>query len=207
MKKEHVTVLILILFISTAFFPLCCAQRSNTKSRIENTVLNKVDRPKIEVFLPDVHVYYLISPVEWGIIEFDEPGAIVDVDLSDFEEDEILIKFTQNIVCHMEMRILPAFVISSIVINEEWAGSTFEFVRLFENWKDSVSHAYYLINRAEDDIYPIKVAITGVPALYGRFVNIYYSLLMNIFPKLFDIPSSLEESYGKITEYQLHVHS
>jgi hypothetical protein len=207
MKKELIVICICMLFITTTLFSVANANIIKTTIENERDVTTLGDRPKIEIFLPDVHVYVSASLVVWGVVDFDEPGAIIDVDLSDIEADEVSIKFSYKIIYHTEFRIFPATIISSIIRPDVWASSSYEGIGLFDNRVDTVSHGYCVFNKVEDETYPLNIVVTGVPILYRRAVFVYYNLILNVFPELFDIPTALEEAYGGIAEYQLHVHS
>ena len=75
-----------MLLISSAVVPITSANINNIDKDLKKPKIVTDDRPKINVELPDVHVSYPNSRFIWGTVEFDEPGAIIDVDLSDIEE-------------------------------------------------------------------------------------------------------------------------
>jgi hypothetical protein len=208
MKKEIIRILIVMLLITTAFVPISNAIHLNTKIEKEDTEITAIDGPKMEISLPDVHVYFPESRFEWATVEFDEPGAVIDIDLSEIEEDEVKIIFTQKIICHVQKQLLPATVISSISRPQKSASSSFEYVGSVNDWITIARHGYFTVDKVEDETYPLVVAVTGVPMFLRWAVFVYYMIMMNFFLDLmFDIPSELEKIYGEVTEYQLHVHT
>lgn len=203
MKKEIIGLFICMLFFSIALFPIVNGIHINTNKK---NVINTADEPKIQISLPDVHVYFPESRLQWGTVEFDEPGAIIDVDLSEIEENEVKLIFTQKIICHVEKQLFPALVITSISRPDISASSSFEYIGPAYNWETMASHGYFRVQKAEDETYPLIVAVTGVPLLLKWAVYIYFWIAF-FSDLMFDIPSELEKVYGTITEYQLHVHT
>jgi hypothetical protein len=104
-------------------------------------------------------------------------------------------------------RILPADIISSVSIPDILGSSSKTIITSKENWQRKFSHAYHIMDKVEDEYYPLTVAVTGIPLFYSWAVMAYFKLMMFYFPELFDIPSELEKTYGTITIYQLHVHT
>lgn len=208
MKKEIIRILIVMLLITTAFVPISNAIHLNTKIENEDTEITAMNGPKMEISLPDVHVYFPESRFEWGTVEFDEPGAVIDIDLSEIEENEVKILFCQRIICHVQKQLLPAMVISSISRPEKSASSSFNYIGSVSDWITTAKNGYFDIKKVEDETYPLVVAVTGVPLFLKWAVYIYYVIMETFFIDLmFDIPSELEKVYGAVTEYQLHVHT
>jgi hypothetical protein len=206
MKKKFVGILIVMLFISSSVFPLTSAISNNTTKDFKNTENLNDDRPKINVVLPDIHVSYPQSRFYWGTVEFDEPGAVIDVDLSDVEEDEVSIKFIYKIICDAEGGIIPIGIISSTCRPDKSMHSSFESVGFSTDWQITVYHAYFVINKAEDVDIPIIVSVTAIPLFLNWAVGMYYTLCLNFFPELIsDFPTIFEKKYGMNTEYQLHI--
>jgi hypothetical protein len=206
MKKKLVSIIIVMLFIFSAVVPITSAfTNSPTFDYVKPEIVND-DRPKINVVLPDVHVSYPQSRFIWGRIEFDEPGVIIDVDLSDIEEDEVLFQFSYKIIYDGDERILPISTISSTCRPHKTMFSSLETIGFSTNWQRTIYHAYFVINKAEDVDIPIIVSITAIPLFFNWAVGLYYFLCLNIFPELIsDFPTTFEKKYGSNTEYQLHI--
>ena len=206
MKKKLVGTLIVMLFISSAVIPITSALTNDSTNDIVKPKIVNDDRPKINVVLPDVHVSYLRSRFFWGTIEFDEPGAVIDIDLSEIQEDEVLLKFSYKIICDVEGIILPIGLIASTCRPDISMSSSFESIGFSTDWQRTIYHAYFDINKAEDNDIPIIVSITAIPLFMNWAVGMYYSLCLNFFPGLlFDFPTTFEKIYGSNTEYQLNI--
>jgi hypothetical protein len=206
MKKKIVGIFVCMLFIVTALFPIVDAVGIEKTLNNEKNVICFDDEPKIQISLPDVHVYFPLSRFKWGSIEFDDPGAVIDVDLSEIEAERVLLRFTQKIICHVQKQLFPAMIISSISRPEISASSTFQYIGSASNWEAVAHHGYYDFDKVEDETYPLIVAMTGVPLFLKWAVQVYYWLMM--FSDLMNgIPSELEKIYGGVTEYQLNVHT
>ena len=207
MKKKLVSILIVMLFIFGVVVPVSSAfSKSPTFDYVKPEIVND-DRPKIEIFLPDVQIYMDRLPMVWGKVEFDEPGATIDIDLSNVESNVVLLRFSQRVICHVDGHIIPIMVISSISRPQSTESHSIRFIGRDENWENTISHAYFSTDKAEDEILPLKVGVTGVPWLYRIPVFLYYQVVFTFFIDSVEIPSQIEKTYGATTEYQLHVHS
>ena len=170
-----------MLLITTAFVPISNAIHLKTKIEREDTEITANKGPKMQISLPDVHVYFPESRFEWGTVEFDEPGTVIDIDLSEIEEDEVRIIFSQKIICHVQKQLLPALVITSISRPEKSASSSFDYIGPANDWEATSSQGYFTVDKVEDETYPLVVAVTGVPLFLKWAVYVYYMIMMNFF--------------------------
>jgi len=206
MKNKVVGIFIVMLFILSTLFPITSAENNNIDKDLKKPKIVNDDKPKINVELPDVHVSYPNSRFYWGTIEFDEPGAVIDVDLSDVEGDEVLLQFSYKIICDVEGGILPIGLISSTCRPDIIMTSSFESIGFSTDWQRTVYYGYFDINKAEDNDISIIVSVTAIPVFLNWAVGTYYLLCLNFLPELiFDFPTTFEKKYGMNTEYQLHI--
>jgi hypothetical protein len=199
MKKENVCILIVMLFVSSAIFPITNAFEINTN--IENNkkepLLN--ERAQVWVSIPDVHIYSEKLFLNWGSVEFNEPGKVIDVDLSEINGDKFDLGISQNVICHFKNQFIPLILIYTI---EGWSMSTQPY------WSDMnsqhiVTSAWLLLDK-EDSIYPINVWVTAAPFILVGYLSYYWFLHM-LKPELPMCPSEFELKYGTTAQYQLNL--
>ena len=198
MKTKLVGILIFMLFIASALFPITNALNFNIDIKENITESISDERDKIWVSIPDVHIYSDKLFFSWGNVEFEEPGKVIDVDISELEGDKFNLGISQNVICHFKNKFVPLILIYTI---EGWIMSSAPYWADI-NTQHNMTSAYLLIDN-KNFVYPIDIWVTGAPFFLVGYLSFYWFLHM-IRPELPMWPSDFEVEYGTTTQYQLN---
>jgi len=193
--KKIIGIFICMLLITIAMFPITNAFNINKSLKKVNTELVTSDRPEVWVSIPDVHIHSKRPLFNWGTVEFDNPGTVIDVDLSGVEGDEFLLGISQNVICHFENHFLPLLVIYTL---KDKSMSTQPY------YGDYIQKTAWLLLDKTDSFYPIDVWVTGVPFMFIGYLSYYWLLHMRN-DDLSMNPSEFEVKFGTTAHYELNL--
>ena len=203
MKKEFVVSIICFIMLTSLPF----ASSTNVKIPNEKEIIR--DEPHLDVCLPDAHIYLYLNRFKWGTVEFDEPGAIIDVNLSGFEEDYPLVGFYQHIHCHVKGQLLFSWFLWNIdcgsVGEMVSGGGIAAVVGILGNWTYNATLRFIRIDKEKEGYFPISLELTGAPRGFSVLWRIIFML------EIFDIHDKFNfpwiEKNKETVEYQLYVHT
>lgn len=167
------------------------------------------DRPKINVTLPDAHLYYNALKFRYADIEFNDTETIIDINLSGITSDEVLLGFEQKVYLHIQKQIIPTWIIWSSYLthdDDNIGGMAFgTVVGIIDNWQINATHKWHNWNVSHQGILLINVGLTGIPP---------WLPIMHWFHFIFDLgylmgshPIPLLKLFGGIATYQANIHT
>jgi hypothetical protein len=207
MKRKIVGILACMLLIGTVL-PVSSINIDNEIDE-EKTPMIVNGENEITIYLPDIHIYYHEQIFKWADVEFDDPGAIIDVDLSELNVDDV-ISFNQTIIVHPVDETKVHFVFYQLD-NSEYAGSKqggIEFINEDRKWKAYQHENVRLQEIVENDYYPLLIFVAGIPQLMRLPFSLYWQFIYFnqwMWNGLFPCP--VVEKRGNSVEYQIHVHT
>ena len=77
----------------------------------EETSINAVDETDFIVYLPPVHINFSKLKFIWADVEFEDPGTVIDVNLSELEVGDVYT-VNQTVFCHVVDQIKPCWILS-----------------------------------------------------------------------------------------------
>lgn len=195
----------IICLLIMASFPFVSS--INVKLPNEKEIVR--DEPHLDVYLPDAHIHLYWNRFKWGTVEFDEPGATIDVNLSGFEEDYPLVGFYQNIHCHVKGQLLFSwflwYIDCSSVAEMVTGTGLASVVGILGNWTYNAQLCFIRIDKEKEGYYPIYLELTGAPRGFSVLWRIIFML------EIFDIHDKFNfpwiEKNTETVEYILHVHT
>lgn len=199
MKTKLIGILVCMLLVGTVL-PVV----GNT---IEEEISEQVSDEKIvTIYLPDAHIYYHKQLYKWADVEFDDPGATVDVNLSGLEIRDI-IEFNQTVYIHPVDETKKHLIFTQIKYEGVRQGQI-AYISEKREWKFYQHLNIRLYEIVEDEYYPMTMYLLGVPHLmklpfliYWQFIYDYQWTWKNLFPM------PLVEKHGNSVEYQIHLHT
>jgi len=165
------------------------------------------DRPKINVTLPDAHLYYHELKFRYADVEFNDTGIVIDINLSGIPSDEVLLGFLQKVYLHIQNQIIPTWVVWSCAINYDDPRSVSSgALRIGEidNWQVNMTHRWTVWNVLNPSNISIDIAIVGVPpwlpflSRFHAWSSMFYLIGIN--------PLPFVKIYGGIATYQANIH-
>jgi len=207
MERKLVGILVCMLLILTAIS--VSGNINNNNEVVEKTPIPAGDGNAVTIYLPDAHIYYHQLQIKWADVEFDDPGATIDVDLSELNIDEV-ITFNQTVYLHPVDETKQHLVFYQLD-NSEYAGTKqggIEWIDKDRDWKFYQHENVRLVEIVESEYYSMFIHVAGVPHFMKLPFLIYWQVLYFrqwMWKDLFPMP--LVEKRGNSVEYQLHVHT
>ena len=166
------------------------------------------DRPKINVTLPDAHLYYHELKFRYADVEFNDTGTVIDINLSGIPSDEVSLGFLQKVYLHVQNQIIPTWVVwSSVIIydDDDIRSVSSRALKSGErdNWQANGTHRWEVWNVLNPSNISITIAIVGVPPWlpFLRGFHVWSSMFY-----LIGIPLPFVKIYGGIATYQANIH-
>jgi hypothetical protein len=161
------------------------------------------------VDIPDAHIYYTQSKIRYPEVEFEEPGAIIDINLSGVPSDEVHIILNLTVHYHTDIPIRNACLVWVISIGEKGEyggyGTIFSERRLngYLNSTILFPHGGFPFPTNFSGTIPIFMYLTGLPVWIHRLQRIH-----NFFDtlRLFGVISS-PKIFGAEATYQMDFHT
>jgi hypothetical protein len=161
------------------------------------------------VDIPDAHIYYKPSKIRYPEVEFEEPGAIIDVNLSGIQSDEVVIILNLTAHYHTEKLFRSACLVWVISIGEKGEyggyGSIFSERRLngYVNVTLPFPHGGFPFPTNFSGTIPVFMYLTGLPVwIHGlKRLHSFFDEL-----RLFGIISS-PKIFGAEVTYQMDFHT
>jgi hypothetical protein len=200
MKRKIISIVIFMIMITAAVIHV-------SGTTIEEEISIQVgDEDRVSIYLPDVHIYYHKQFYKWADVEFDNPGATVDVDLSELEIRDI-IQFNQTVYIHPVDETKYHLIFTQIEYENLQQGGI-ELINESRGWKFYQHVNIRLDEIVDDEYYPMSIYLMGVPhfmrlpfLFYWNFIYHYQWMWKTLFPM------PLVEMYGNSVEYQIHFHT
>jgi len=201
--KKSIVLGTIVIFI-IASMPTTLSE--SNKSTQENELL--ADEIIKYVDIPDAHIYYTPSKIRYPEVEFEEPGAIIDVNLSGIQSDEIVIILNLTVQYHTDKPIRNACLVWVISLGEKGDygyGTIFSERRLNGYLNDTTPfpHRGFPFPTNFSATIPIYMYLTGLPIWFHRlqrFHNFFDTL------RLFGVISS-PKIFGAEVTYQMDFHT
>ena len=173
----------------------------------EETSTNAVNETDFVVYLPPVHIFFNKLKFLWADVEFQDPGSLIDVNLSELEVDDVYT-INQTVYCHVVDQIKPCWILSA---NDFLEYASFQSESLYKitkkrEWISYNTEHIQIYEKPDDAYYNITIYFTGIP----RMLSIPFLFYFNLFYIWFDngvYPCPIHKLFGNFVEYQLHVHS
>ena len=199
MKNRIIGIFVCMLIIAAAVIPVA----GNT---IEETSKQASGENRVTIYLPDAHIYFHKQLYKWADVEFDDPGATVDVDLSELEIRDI-IQFNQTVYIHPFNETKYHLIFTQINYEYLKQGGI-EFINESRGWKFYQHVNIRLEEIVEDEYYPMTMYLMGIPHLMRLPFLIYWQVIYFrqwTWKNLFPMP--LFEKRGSSVEYQIHLYT
>jgi len=198
MKRKIIGIIVCMIMIATAAIPVA---GNITEEKLSDQVSGE---NTVTIYLPDAHIYYHKQFYKWADVEFDNPGAIVDVDLSELEVRDI-ISFNQTVYIHPVDETKQYLIFTQIKYDGLQQGGI-EFIYEKREWKFYQHVNIRLQEIVENEYYPMTMYLTGVPHLMKLPFLIYWQVIYFRQWNLGLFPMPLVEKHGTSVEYQIHLH-
>ena len=199
MNKKIIGIFFCMLMITAAVIPVA----GNT---IEETSKQASGENRVTIYLPDAHIYFHKQLIKWADVEFDDPGATVDVDLSDLEIRDI-IQFNQTVYIHPAYESKQHLIFTQIHYEYLTQGGI-ELINKDRGWKFYQHVNIRLEEIVENEYYPMTLYLIGVSHFMKLPFLFYWQVIYfrqwrwkNFFPM------PLVEKRGNSVEYQIHLHT
>jgi hypothetical protein len=198
-------VLGIIVFFIIATMPTTLSK--SNKLIQENELLTEEIIKYVDI--PDAHIYYTSSKIRYPEVEFEEPGAIIDINLSGVPSDEVNIILNLTVHYHTDIPIRNACLVWVISIGEKGEyggyGTIFSERRLngYLNYTIPFPHGGFPFPINFSGTIPIFMYLTGLPVWIHRLQRIH-----NFFDtlRLFGVISS-PKIFGAEVTYQMDFHT
>lgn len=166
------------------------------------------DRPKINVTLPDAHLYYHALKFRYADVEFNDTEKVVDINLSGITSDVVLLGFIQKVYLHVQNQIIPTWITwSCFLTNDEDYFSAMALgtvVGKIDNWQINVTNRWNNWNVSHLGILLINVGFVGVPPWLPFLHWLHFAFDLGYLIGNHPIP--LLKIFGGIATYQANIH-
>ena len=209
--KKLLVVGVLVLFLGLAIAPSINAIQldaieNQIKTEYEELPLND---ERVDIFLPDVHLYYHASKLRYAEVEFNESGKVFDVNVSEISNDNISFWLYQKVHFHVKNQLIRTGIswTSTLKKNNIVVGGVgrMAYGERSNNWTIIMEHGWSIEPTPIGNL-TIETGITGVPPWLPFLMYFHFILDSNY---LWDegwhfIPWI--EIFGGIATYQLNIH-
>ena len=209
--KKLLAVGVIVLFLGVAIAPSINAIQldaieNQIKTEYEELPLND---ERVDIFLPDAHLYYHALKLRYAEVEFNESGTVIDVNLSGISSDNISLFFFQKVHFHVKNQLIRTGISWSSAIKKNnivigGVGMT-AYGGRYNNWTQNMSYGWGWDTTPIGN-YTFEIGIVGVPPWLPLLM--YFHFLLDT-AYLWDegwhfIPWI--EIFGGIATYQLNIH-
>lgn len=163
-------VLGIIVFFIIASMPTTLSE--SKKSMQENELLT--DEITKYVDIPDAHIYYTLSKIRYPEVEFEEPGAIIDVNLSGIPSDIVYINLNLTVHIHTEKQFGAGSFICVISTGEKCEygyGTWFLRKPLDGYFNDTRPFGGFPVPTNFSATIPVHIYFTGLPVWFHRLYH------------------------------------
>ena len=194
-----------VIFFLIASIPTTLSE--SNKSIQENQLVT--DEITKYVDIPDAHIYYTPSIIRYPAVEFEEPGTIIDVNLSGIQSDEVVIILNLTVHYHTEKLFRSACLVWVISIGEKGEyggyGTIFSERRLIVYLNDTTPfpHGGFQLPTNFSGTIPVFMYLTGLPVWIHRIQRLH-SFFDEL--RLFGVISS-PKIFGAEVTYQMDFHT
>jgi hypothetical protein len=203
--KKGIIIGFMVILLLSSYPTITCTV---IKSAEDTEPLN--DIPKINVTLPDVHLYSNESKFRYADVEFNDNGTVIDINISNISSDAIKLGFYQNTYLHVNNQIISNWIVTytaiykndTLLINVESNGK----IESSNDWHFNKTNMLFIWNISKWGLgeFSIKVIIVGVPPWlpFLHWLHLFFDLpdLLGYFP----LPNV--EIKGGTVNYQANIH-
>lgn len=183
---------------------------ASTTGGLINSIKNEPleDIPTKNVILPDAHLYYDALKILYANVEFDDPGAVIDVNLSNITSEEVNLRCTQKVYVHVENQLIFSRIVwsSIITLNDEYLAGVGTSATVWElnDWQINRSLGYLTWNRSNSANISIIIALTGIPPWlpFLHWIHVWVDVLY-----LMGESIPISKYFSETVIYYAHIHT